>query len=234
VKKSMSILAAVLVLLAPAAPVHAQPTPTKAELQARFKSRDAEVRELKREGRVGETIDGYVDAVDAATADARVADLLSQEDKDRRLLYQILADEINRDLPDAKVKATPETVAMRNALRNIERAAPNEWLRVAKGHWIRVKEFPRFQKLTKLKTQGKVGETPGGLVEPVNPADSADAAISAVVKEENDARTAEYKALAEKERVDVAVVAERMAKRNHDNARIGDMLKNTDGSWRKK
>ncbi len=233
-KPLLCMLGAVLVVLA-SAPAQAQPAPTKAELQARFKSRDTELRDLKRQGRVGEAIDGYVDTVDdAAVADPKIADLVGQENKDRRLLYQILADEINRDLAPDKVKATPETVAMRNALRNVERAAPNEWLRVAKGHWIRVKEFPRFQKLTRLKTQGKVGETPAGLVEIVNPADRADPAISAVVKEENDARTAEYKALAEKEGVDVTIVAERMAKRNYDNARIGDMLKQSDGSWRKK
>lgn len=227
-----TILAAVLVLLSPngQAPAHAQPS--KAELQARFKSRDAQLRQLKQQGRVGETIDGYVDAVDsAAAADPKIADLVTTENEDRRLLYQVLADEINRDLPPDKARATPQTVAARNALRNVERAAPDERLRVAKAHWIRVRDFPRFQKLTRFKTQGKVGETPAGLVEIVKP---GDAEAAALVKEENDARAAEYKALADEERVEPSVIAQRTAKRNYENARIGDMLKNDDGTWRKK
>ncbi len=52
-------------------------------------------------------------------------------------------------------------------------------------------------------------------------------------QDENDARKAEYKALAEKEGVEVPVIVQRMTRRNYENARIGDMLKNDDGSWRK-
>lgn len=226
------IISLLTLLLLCAAPALAQDT--KAELQARFKARDAELRELKRDGKVGETIDGYADAVDPRAIDENTTIFLAEENKDRRSLYQIIADEINAENPDAKVQATPATVAARNALRNFERAAPHEFLRVAKSHWIRVKDFPRFQRLTKLKTQGKVGETPDGLIEVVKPEDRADAAISSLVKEENDVRSAEYRALAEKEGVEPSGVAKRMAKRNSENARIGDMLKNEDGTWKKK
>ena len=34
--------------------------------------------------------------------------------------------------------------------------------------------------------------------------------------------------------LDAAVIAKKMAKRNFDNARIGDLLKDDGGSWRKK
>lgn len=215
-------------------PVFAQSGPSKDQLKVQFKAREAELKDLKKSGKVGETIDGYVDAVDASAAgDQKISQLLSAENQDRRALYQILADEINKENPKAPVQATVETLATRNAMRNIERAGPDEFLRVADDHWIRVKDFPRFQKLTKFKTQGKVGETSAGTVEIVQAADSSDGALAALVDEENSRRSAEYKAVADKERVDVSVVARRMGERNVLNARIGDMVKDN-GTWRKK
>ena len=209
--------------------------PTKDQLKEQFKSRDAELKALKKKGQVGETIDGYIDAVDSAAAsDAAITSLLAAENKDRRDLYQLLADEINKENPKAPVKATMETIASRNAIRNIEHAGPDEFLRVAKDHWIRVKDFTRFQKITKFKTQGKVGETSAGLVEIVQAADKADKSLAAAVEEENARRTAEYKLLAEKEKPDSASIAKRAAARNIENARIGDMIKEDSGSWRKK
>lgn len=209
--------------------------PTKDQLKEQFKSRDTELKDLKKKGQVGETIDGYVDPVDSAAAsDPAITKLIDAENKDRRDLYQLLADEINKENPKAPVKATMETIATRNALRNIEHARPDEFLRVAKDHWIRVKDFSRFQKLTKLKTQGKVGETHAGLIEIVQAADKADNSLAATVAEENARRAAEYKLLAEKEKTDSATIAQRAAARNIANARIGDMIKEDSGSWRKK
>lgn len=207
--------------------------PTKDQLKEQFKSRDAELKSLKKKGLVGETIDGYIDAVDSAV-DPTTTALLAAENKDRRDLYQLLADEINKENPKAPVKATMETIASRNAIRNIEHAGPDEFLRVAKDHWIRVKDFARHQKLTKLKTQGKVGETSAGLVEIVQAADQSDRSLVATVEEENARRTTEYKLLAEKEKTDAATIAQRAAARNIANARIGDMIKEDSGSWRKK
>lgn len=232
-KRLMFALLALLTLCPVAMPAQGQPT--KDQLKGTFKAREADLQDLKRRGQVGETIDGYVGAVDAeAAGDQRTAGLLRDENGDRRVLYQLLADEINRENPQAPVKATIDTIAVRNALRNIERASPDEFLRVAKDHWIRVKDFPRFQELTKLKTQGKVGETPAGLVEIVQDADRSDGALAGLVDEENARRTAEHKARAAEERVGVPVIVERAAKRNLENARIGDMVKDERGAWRRK
>jgi uncharacterized protein YdbL (DUF1318 family) len=190
---------------------------------------------LKKQGQVGETIDGYVDAVDAkAASDEKISGLLRDENKDRRSLYQILADEINKEHPQAPAKATMETIATRNALRNIERAGGDEFLRVATDQWIRVKDFPRYQKLTKLKTQGKVGETADGLVEIVQANDRSDRTLAALVEEENFRRNAEYKALAQKEQADASVIAKRIGRQHVDSARIGEMVKDDSGAWRKK
>lgn len=206
---------------------------SKKELQERFMQRDAELREQKKDGAVGETIDGYVAIVKENDAPAKVRDLVEAENTDRKKLYQILADEINKESPDAKVKATAETVALRNAKRNIERAGSDEWLRVAKDHWIKIRDFPRYEKLMRYKSQGKVGETSEGMVAIVKPEDENDKAIADVVKEENKARAEEYKKLAKEENVDESEIVKRMVKRNFANARIGDMLKEN-GNWRKK
>ena len=222
-----------LVLCAPVPAALAQDA--KQELKVRFKAREAELHDLKQQGRVGETVDGYAEVVDdKAPADERVAKLVGDENTDRRRLYQVLADEINKEHPENKVKATMDTVAARNAHRNFERAGPTEFLRVAKDHWLRAKDFPRYEKLVTLKSQGKVGETSTGTVEFVQAADRSDTAAAGIVDDENTTRAAEYTALAAKEHVDVAAIAKRMAKRNFDNARVGDMLKDENGSWRRK
>lgn len=226
-------VAAALMVGAPCAAAQAEPT--KETLKAQFKARSAELRDLKKRGQVGETVEGYVEAVDARSAeDSKIASLVSDENKDRAALYQLLADEINTENAKAPVKATRETVAVRNAHRNIEHAGPDEFLRVEKDHWLRVKDYPRFQKVSQLKSQGKVGETSAGLLEIVKDSDKSDATLAATVEEENASRTAEFKALAEKERVEVAAIAKRLAKRNFDNARVGDMVKDEGGGWRKK
>jgi uncharacterized protein YdbL (DUF1318 family) len=228
-KRFITILSILAALLAASAALGQ----TKAELKQRFKDRAADLQKQKERGVIGETIEGYVAVVDddAATQDTR--DLLENENKDRRRLYQILADEINEENPDADVKATPGLLAMRSARRAIGRAGPDEWLLVEKDHWIRMRDFPRFEELRKLKTQGKVGETGEGMVEIVKPEDQNDKDIAPLVKEENRAREEEYKALARDENVDVETIVKRMVKRNFDNARIGDYLKDENG-WRKK
>lgn len=231
-RRFIVLLSALLAVGTLAVPAQAQAS--KEELKVAFRAREGDLRDLKREGRLGETIDGYVEVVDKkAPPDEKVSKLLSDENADRRKLYQIIAGEINKEHPENKVKATVETVAVRNARRNFERAGPTEWLRVGKDQWLRAKDFPRFEKLSTLKAQGSVGETTAGLVEFVKAADRADAS-AALVEEENAARTADYKAQAAAERVEVSVIAKRAAQRNFENARVGDMLKDEGGTWRKK
>lgn len=226
------IIAALVAATAPADSAFAQPS--KAELRAQFKAREGQLRELKKTGRVGETLDGYVDFVETAgPADTGTRSLVDDENKDRRALYAILAAEINTEHPDAKVKATPETVAVRNARRNIERAGPDEFLRVSKHRWIRIRDFPRFERITKLKAQGKVGETEEGLVEAVRPDDGANSAFAKDIQDENAARTAEYRAIAQKDRAEPDAVARRMGRLNIEAARVGEMVKEG-GRWRKK
>lgn len=224
-----AVVAAVLVLGVLPAMVVAQPS--KDQLKSQFEAREKELRDLKRKGVVGETVEGYVEAVTGAAGADGAKKVVADENKDRRALYQILADEINKEHPDAKAKATMDLIAVRNAARNFEKAGPEEFVRVGKDHWIRAKDFPRFQKLAGLKARGVVGETAAGQLEVVKP---GDAGAEAAVKEENAARTVEYKAIAGAEKSSESAVAARMGKRNFDNARTGEMLKDEGGSWRKK
>ncbi|MCC6427220.1 MAG: DUF1318 domain-containing protein [Phycisphaerales bacterium] len=209
--------------------------PDKDALKAQFKARETQLRELKKRGQLGETVEGYIAAVDSKTAvDTTIAKLIDDENADRRRLYQLLADEINKENPKEPVKATQETLAIRNANRNIERAGPDEFLRVAPDHWIRIKDFPDHQKITKLKTQGKVGENASGLLEIVQDADRGDSTLTSLVERENARRNADYQSLAANESTSLADIQKRIAARNQRNARIGDMIKDESGNWRKK
>lgn len=96
-------------------------------LQERFKQRYAELLELKTQGVIGETWQGYVDFVKASNATGSAKALVDAENADRRELYQLLAE---------KEKTTAAKVAERNAVRNFSKARSGEWLKDRDG-WRR-------------------------------------------------------------------------------------------------
>ena len=96
------------------------------ELRERFESRYREIQRLKAEGLIGETVEGYVEAVGDAEDDAR--ELIADENADRRELYALIADD---------EKTTPEKVAERNAARNFQKAKSGEYLKGRDGKWKR-------------------------------------------------------------------------------------------------
>lgn len=121
-----SVVVLALGVLLAAAPAHAA---DKAQLKARFEQRYPQVLEYKTQGKIGETTQGVLEAVDAKYMDdARLAGLVNEENADRRELYQIIATETG---------TTPENVAQRMARRNFERARPGEYLKGADGKWQR-------------------------------------------------------------------------------------------------
>jgi uncharacterized protein YdbL (DUF1318 family) len=100
---------------------------TKAELQARFEKRYPQLLEYKRDGKVGETMEGMIEAVDKKyLSDKKLSDLIEDENADRKELYRIIAREEN---------TTPEKVAERMAQRNYERARSGEYLKDRDGKW---------------------------------------------------------------------------------------------------
>ena len=121
--KLSSILLSVLMTLALSA--GAALAADKAELRKRSEARYPELRAAKGEGKIGETSDGLVEAVKGASLDAKMRELVDEENADRRELYKILAKETDTD---------ESLVARRAAARNIERAGKGEWIKRG-GEW---------------------------------------------------------------------------------------------------
>jgi hypothetical protein len=116
----MSLIFALL--LAPAA-LRAADAPDEAALQKRFKARYPQLQQLKTDGVIGETSEGYVEFVDKK--DAKAAKVVEAENDDRKALYKLIAD---------KEGITAEVVAKRAAKRNFDRAKAGEWLKEG-GKW---------------------------------------------------------------------------------------------------
>lgn len=97
--------------------------PTKKELQAKFEQRYPEIRKFKTEGKLGETSEGFIEAV--KSAEGALATLIADENNDRRALYQLIA---------AEQSITPEAVAKLAAQKNFQRAKPGDYLK-ENGAW---------------------------------------------------------------------------------------------------
>lgn len=99
----------------------------KTELQARFERRYPQLLEYKSQGKIGETTEGTVEAVEPGYLDDQtLKNLIDEENADRRELYRIIAREEN---------TTPAKVAERTARRNFQKARPGEYLKAADGTW---------------------------------------------------------------------------------------------------
>ena len=103
----------------------------ESELQERFKRRLDDVRTAKADGKIGETREGVLDAVEAKFLDDKaLRTLVDEENADRRELYKLIAE---------KEKATEAQVAERAAARNYQRARSGEYLKDKDGAWKRKK-----------------------------------------------------------------------------------------------
>ena len=125
-KLIVTIMSLILgLLLAPASllAADAKPAGDEATLQKRFKARYPQVQQLKSDGVIGETSEGYVEFVDKK--DAKAAKLVEEENDDRKALYKLIAD---------KEGITVDVVASRAAKRNFDRAKAGEYLKEG-GKW---------------------------------------------------------------------------------------------------
>jgi uncharacterized protein len=103
----------------------------EAELQERFKGRLEDVRRAKADGKIGETRQGLLDAVEAKyLEDKALRTLVDEENADRRELYKLIAEKEN---------ATEAKVAERAAARNYQKAKSGEYLKDKDGTWKRKK-----------------------------------------------------------------------------------------------
>jgi len=110
-------------LIAPAS-LFALDAKDEAALQKRLKARYPQIQQLKSDGAIGETSDGYVDVVDRKDAKA-AATLVEEENADRKAAYKLIAD---------KEGVEVDVVATRAGKRNFERAKAGEWLKEG-GKW---------------------------------------------------------------------------------------------------
>ena len=123
------VLFAALVLTGAAAPSVAR-ADRQDELQERFKDRLPDIRDAKADGRIGETTEGVLEAVDGRDLDDDLRKLVDEENADRRELYKLIAE---------KEKTTADKVAERNANRNFQKARSGEYLKTREGDWKRKK-----------------------------------------------------------------------------------------------
>ncbi len=101
--------------------------PRKTKLPERFKARDSDLNRFKQAGKVGETTKGIVEAVKREyLEDADLKTLIEDENRDRRELYEIIAEEKGQDV---------DVVADLAARQNYKRARPGEYLKTASGEW---------------------------------------------------------------------------------------------------
>jgi uncharacterized protein YdbL (DUF1318 family) len=100
------------------------------ELQERFKDRLPDIRDAKADGKIGETTEGVLEAVNGQDLDDDLRKLVDEENADRRELYKLIAE---------KEKTTADKVAERNANRNFQKARSGEYLKTREGEWKKKK-----------------------------------------------------------------------------------------------
>lgn len=127
----LSVLLAAFAGLASIGPLPAAFAQSLDELRERFQQRYPEIARAKREGTLGETWEGQIAIVTGANK--KLQQLVTEENRDRRTLYQIIAE---------REKTTPDLVARRNAQRNFQKAEPDEFLRGRDGTWYRKRNAP--------------------------------------------------------------------------------------------
>jgi uncharacterized protein YdbL (DUF1318 family) len=99
------------------------------DLQARFKERYPKLLELRNAGTLGETWEGWVEAVKETTAET--AALVAMENADRKKLYAIIG---------GKQGVNPDEVGRRNAIRIFKSAEPEHYLTLKEGKWVQRKD----------------------------------------------------------------------------------------------
>lgn len=224
---------AVVVLVLATLPRPAGAQDAQAELRDRFAGRYARLLELQDQGKIGETWRGEVKAVEPEYAEqAEVKALIDAENADRRRLYELLADELRREVRDEteRERVTVELIARRNAQRNFDRARPEHYLLISEHTWIKKKDERRHRALLDMKKRGVAGETWEGYVEATGSRD-LDAGERAALDQENRERRKTYERLAAMRKTSVEVEARRKAEGYFKDARREDFLKQRSGGW---
>jgi uncharacterized protein YdbL (DUF1318 family) len=206
-------------------------TLTRAELKERFESRYERLLRWKQQGIVGETFDGWIEAVYEAVLNDEQRDLLAVENADRKALYALIADRVDENGDDKRVP--PRIVAERNARRNFDKAEPDERLKVEEGYWIAKSDLAQAKEITRFKKTGDIGETWEGYLGFVatRPSDE----MKLLVKNENAERREIYQSVAKRaEKTSAEDVGRSVSKITRDNLQPGQYYQSKNGSWERR
>jgi uncharacterized protein YdbL (DUF1318 family) len=224
----LRVFVLILFAFATALPAAAIPQARESQkaVEARLEQRYPQILAAKKQDKIGETWQGWIEIMDPAKhSDAQLKALVEQENADREELYKIIAAETTED----GVKVSAVRVGERSGQRNFRRAKSTEYFKTREGVWIQPDD------LQELKTAGTIGETWLGTVEPVKPEFAADRRVSAVVAEENRTRAEQYAREARKFKdKSVQDIAEAAGSRNIAAAPRGTYVQERSGAWVRK
>ncbi len=97
------------------------------DIRTRMKKRYSILKELKAKGKIGETQQGWIEAVHEENAkDKAIKTIIDDENSDREKLYKIIA---------KRTDTTPKAVGEQNALRILKKAGPEELFKGKDDKW---------------------------------------------------------------------------------------------------
>jgi uncharacterized protein YdbL (DUF1318 family) len=203
----------------------------RAELKKRFEERFERLTRWKEQARIGETFDGWIEALHEDLLTGEQRDVVAAENADRKALYALIAERVDESGEDKRVP--PRIVAERNARRNFEKAEPDHLLKVSEGYWIAKRDLARASDITRLKRTGEIGETSDGLLGVVNTRPNDE--VRALVDKENAARREIYREASRKlEKTSEDEVGRNAGKSTRDNLEPGQYYQSRNGDWEKR
>lgn len=123
-KIRMPVLTMLLVLLCAFAAEAQEPLE---DIRARMKQRFKTLQDLKIKGKIGETQQGWIEAIHEENAkDPVIKKIIDAENGDREKLYKIIA---------KRTETKPKAVGQQNALRIFRKAKPDEMFKGPDGKW---------------------------------------------------------------------------------------------------
>ena len=105
----------------------------KKDLKVSMQERFAKLNDLKKSGKIGENPFGFAEAVkEEFSQDEEISKLIKAENTDRRLLYELIAEESETSVQE---------VGMGNAKRYFEKAPDSYYFKTKGGEWKQKKEL---------------------------------------------------------------------------------------------
>ncbi len=119
---------------------------TRGELKKEFEERLEDLQKYKSAGKVGETHEGYVEALkEKYLKDKDLKKIVDAENADRKTLYGIIAKEQSTD----KKKVTAAEVGNHNVKVKFEKAGLEEYFKAKDGKWRQKKAMLEAKKKKK-------------------------------------------------------------------------------------